>query len=427
MVTVTIINETISFEIMGWHKLWSLKSKLIIPRENIVKAYQDASEITFWKGLRMPGTEIPGLLATGTFYKNGRIFRDASNKKNTIVITLREYYYKKLIIEVQNPQLALQKLNNLKMKCIYILLFSALWSCCFAQNKNFTTSVIDVNPLIKGTLYTPNEISKSKTLVIIIAGSGPTDRDGNQRNLVNNSLKFLCEGVASNAIHAFSYDKRMFAMAQAGKVDEASLSFNDFITDANDVVQFFKNEKKYKKIVIIGHSEGALIGLVAANQNTDAYISIAGAGRGIDAVILEQIALQAPFLKDEVQQNLEILKTGKTFELKNQMLASIFRPSVQPYMISWLKYQPQEEIKKLQIPILIINGTKDLQVSVADAQLLQQAKPTAKLVIINNMNHVFKDISGDDSANKASYNNPELPNSSQLLDEIISFIKNLNM
>ncbi|QZK89679.1 lysophospholipase [Flavobacterium sp. CHNK8] len=313
------------------------------------------------------------------------------------------------------------------MKIIYTFVFITLTAWCHAQNKNFTTKEVAINPLLKGTLYAPNESSKKKTLVIVIAGSGPTDRDGNQRNLVNNSLKFLCEGIASRDIHAFSYDKRMFAMAQAGTLNEASLSFEDFITDAKEVVQFFKNQKIYKKIVVIGHSEGALIGLVAASQNTDAYISIAGAGRGIDAVLLEQIALQAPSLKDEVKQNLEILKTGKTFELKNQMLASIFRPSVQPYMISWLKYQPQEEIKKLQIPILIINGTKDLQVSVADAQLLQQAKPTAKLVIINNMTHVFKDISGDDSANKASYNNPELPNSSQLLDEIISFIKNLNM
>jgi hypothetical protein len=91
MVTVTIINETISFEIMGWHKLWSLQSKLTIPKENIVKAYQDESEITFWKGLRMPGTEIPGLLAAGTFYKNGRNFWDVSNKKNAIVITPREH------------------------------------------------------------------------------------------------------------------------------------------------------------------------------------------------------------------------------------------------------------------------------------------------------------------------------------------------
>ena len=111
MVQITINKSSFVFEIMGWHKLWSLKSKLTIPRENIVKAYQDESEITFWKGLRMPGTEIPGLIAAGTFYKNGRNFWDVSNKKNAIVITLRDHYYNKLIIEVENPELTMNILN----------------------------------------------------------------------------------------------------------------------------------------------------------------------------------------------------------------------------------------------------------------------------------------------------------------------------
>lgn len=111
MVQITINKSSFVFEIMGWHKLWSLKSKLTIPRENIVKAYQDESEIKFWKGLRMPGTEIPGLIAAGTFYKNGRNFWDVSNKKNAIVITLRDHYYKKLIIEVENPELTMNELN----------------------------------------------------------------------------------------------------------------------------------------------------------------------------------------------------------------------------------------------------------------------------------------------------------------------------
>ena len=91
-------------------------------------------------------------------------------------------------------------------------------------------------------------------------------------------------------------------------------------------------------------------------------------------------------LKEEVEKNLATLKNGNTFELKNQMLASLFRASVQPYMISWIKYNPQTEIKKLQIPSLLINGDKDIQVSVQDAQLLQQAKPNAQLHIISNMN-----------------------------------------
>ena len=259
----------------------------------------------------------------------------------------------------------------------------------------------------------------------MIAGSGPTDRNGNQKNLVNNSLKYLCEGLGQNDIAAFSYDKRMFAQISSGTLNEATLSFEDFINDAKAVFTYFKNQKKHNKIIIAGHSEGSLIGMIAANDNADAFISIAGPGRTIDAVVVEQIEKQAPFLKEEVLKNFEILKSGNTFELKNEMLASIFRPSVQPYMISWLKYNPQDEIKKLKIPTLLLNGTNDLQVSVGEAELLKKSKPDAELVIIDAMNHVFKEIKGDTSENMKSYNDPNLPISAQLLNTITRFIKTL--
>ena len=274
-------------------------------------------------------------------------------------------------------------------------------------------------------MYTPLKNSKKETLVILIAGSGPTDRNGNQKNVVNNSLKYLCEGLAQNDIAAFSYDKRMFAQISLGTLNEATLSFEDFINDAKEVLTYFKNQKKYNKIIIAGHSEGSLIGMIAANNNADAFISIAGPGRTIDAVVVEQIEKQAPFLKEEVLKNFEILKSGKTFELKNEMLASLFRPSVQPYMISWLKYNPQDEIKKLKIPTLLLNGTNDLQVSVGEAELLKKSKPDAELVIIDAMNHVFKEIKGDTAENMKSYNDPNLPISAQLLNTITRFIKAL--
>lgn len=289
----------------------------------------------------------------------------------------------------------------------------------------FKKEEISISTLLKGSLYTPLKNSKKETLVILIAGSGPTDRDGNQKNLINNSLKYLCEGLTQNDIAAFSYDKRMFAQFSQGTLNEATLSFEDFINDAKEVFTYFKNQKKYNKIIIAGHSEGSLLGMVAANNNADAFISIAGAGRSIDAVIVEQIEKQAPFLKEEVLKNFEILKSGKTFELKNEMLASLFRTSVQPYMISWLKYNPQDEIKKLKIPTLLLNGTKDLQVSVTDAELLKKALPTAELVIIESMNHVFKEIKGDTTENMKSYNDPNLPISAQLLNTITRFIKAL--
>ncbi|MFV5692391.1 alpha/beta hydrolase [Flavobacterium sp. LT1R49] len=311
-----------------------------------------------------------------------------------------------------------------------LLLFLTLFSIvCHSQSKTaiqpFNKEEISINPLIKGSLFSPLKQNKKTNLVILIAGSGPTDRDGNQKGLINNASKYLSEELVKNDIAVFSYDKRIIAQMLSGTVNEVTLSFDDFVNDAKDVFSYFKNQKKYNKIIIAGHSEGSLIGMLAANNNSDAFISLEGAGRTIDAVLVEQIEKQAPFLKEEVKKDLEILKSGKTFELKNQMLASLFRASVQPYMISWIKYNPQDEIKKLKIPALLINGTKDLQVNVADAELLKKAKPDAELVIIDNMNHIFKEIKGDDAENMKSYTNPNLPVSPKLTSTITVFIKSL--
>jgi len=309
---------------------------------------------------------------------------------------------------------------------LFILLLSAI---CFSQEKNekevFNKEEITISSLLKGSLYAPLKQNKKTTLVILIAGSGPTDRDGNQKGLTNNSLKYVSEALAKNEIAVFSYDKRIIAQMLSGTVNEVTLSFDDFINDAKEVLTFFKNKKKYNKIIIAGHSEGSLIGMITANGNANAFISLAGAGRTIDLVIEDQIEKQAPFLKDEVQKNLETLKKGETFELKNPMLASLFRESVQPYMISWIKYNPQDEIKKLQIPVLIINGTKDLQVKVTEAELLKQANPNAKMEIIENMNHLFKEIKGDEKENMTSYTNPDLPVMKELISKINLFIKAL--
>ncbi|MBG6187769.1 alpha/beta hydrolase [Flavobacterium sp. CAN_S2] len=313
-----------------------------------------------------------------------------------------------------------------KSLLLVLLLFSIFgFSQTESATKSFNKEEIAINPLINGSLYSPLKQNKKTNLVLLIAGSGPTDRDGNQKGLINNSLKYLSEELVKNDIAVFSYDKRIISQVKIGNVNEATLTFDDFITDATAVLMFFKNQKKYNKIIIAGHSEGSLIGMIAAKDKADGFISLAGAGRTIDAVLVEQIAKQAPFLKEETQKNLDILRSGKTFELKNPMLASIFRESIQPYMISWIKYNPQIEIAKLQMPIVIINGTKDIQVSVQEAELLKKAKPEAELVLIENMNHVFKEIKGDDTENMKSYTNPDLPIVPTLKNTITAFVKSL--
>lgn len=111
MVTVTSKDGTFIFEIKGLHKIWALESEIIVVKEKVIRAYQDKDEFTFWKGFRMPGTEIPGLIAAGTFYKKGRNFWDVINKNNAIVVELENHYFNKLIIEVENPEKAMNLLN----------------------------------------------------------------------------------------------------------------------------------------------------------------------------------------------------------------------------------------------------------------------------------------------------------------------------
>lgn len=291
-------------------------------------------------------------------------------------------------------------------------------------SQSIKTEEIEVNTLLKGTLFSPEQTNSKSNLVIIIAGSGIPDRNGNQEGMENNSLKFLAEAIAKEGNVAFSFDKRTIALIKAGKTEESSLVFDDFINDVKDIISYFKNQKKYPKIIIAGHSEGSLIGMVAAKDNADAYISLAGPARTIDLIITEQLVKQAPFLKKDIEESFDKLRAGTTFELKNQLLASIFRESLQPYLISWMNYNPQEEIKKLNIPILIVNGTKDIQIGENEAKLLKEANPKAQLEIIAKMNHVFKEIN-EDSENMKSYSNPELPIMKELAESVNSFIKSL--
>jgi pimeloyl-ACP methyl ester carboxylesterase len=310
------------------------------------------------------------------------------------------------------------------MKRIFLVTIQLFTTLLFSQ-ENIMTEEIEINTLIKGTLFSPKKVNNETKLVILIAGSGPTNRNGNSIiGGVNNSLKFLAEGLTKNGIAVFSYDKRGLNKVDGKTIDEKSVVFDDFINDTKDVIVYFKAQKKYSKIIIAGHSEGSLIGMVAANEKADGYISIAGAGRPIDEIISEQVEKNSPFLKEKVDKSLAILKEGKTFENKNPMLESLFRESVQPYMISWIKYNPRDEIKKLKIPILIISGTNDIQVPETDAKLLQDSNPKSKLVIIENMNHIFKEIKIDED-NLKSYSNSKLPVIPELIECISKFVKSI--
>lgn len=291
-----------------------------------------------------------------------------------------------------------------------------------AQDITYSDKDLSISKFIDGTLLTPND--GSTTLAIIIAGSGPTDRNGNQNFLKTNNLKKLAVALTNNGIATFRYDKRIVKQIRKGNVDP-NIKFDDFVTDASDVITYFKSQDVYKKIYVIGHSQGSLIGLLAAKDKADGFISVAGAGQSIDNVIMGQVQKTAPMFIEDTKRVFGILKEGKTTTDYPVALGSIFDISIQPFMASWMRYNPTEEISKLDIPVLVINGTKDLQVSVEEANLLNDAAKMSELKLIDNMNHVLYIIEGDDQENAKSYNDQAGKVSTELIDEIISFMKKL--
>ena len=304
------------------------------------------------------------------------------------------------------------------MKWFILLFFISLEA--FSQEKNYDSLQVTIDPEVQGTLLSPKG-ENQPPLAILIAGSGPTDRDGNQALFKNNSLKYLAEGLAQKGIATFRYDKRVIAQINKATVQEEKMTFEDEVNDALLVVNHFKD--KYKKIILIGHSEGALIGLLVAQKVVvSKFVSISGAGNSSATLIEEQIGKNAPQLKEESQKIISQLRKGELVENISPYLAPVFRKSVQPYLISWFKYEPAKEIAKLQIPILIVQGTNDLQVEDKEAQLLKEAQPKAQLLLIEGMNHVLKKVKTLEE-NQLSYLNPDLPISGELVEGIASFIK----
>tara|TARA_B100001765_G_scaffold212162_1_gene175765 strand:+ start:715 stop:1641 length:927 start_codon:yes stop_codon:yes gene_type:complete len=303
-----------------------------------------------------------------------------------------------------------------------LLIAFLITGLCYAQETTTIETSIAINPLIDGTLLVPKDAT-TPPLAIIIAGSGPTDRNGNQNMMKNNAYRWLAEGLAAEGIATFRYDKRIVKQLRNRTMNEEGIRFDDFIEDAKNVVTHFKEDKRFSKVVIIGHSQGSLVGMIAGKDLADGFISLAGAGQEIDDVIIDQLKMQSPGLVGNARTSFDDLRVNGVAQNYSPYLASIFRPELQPFLLSWMQYDPASELKKLEMPILIVNGTKDIQVLESEAELLQAAVPEAKLVLIENMNHVLKEITGDRLENSKSYNEPQRPVIPQLITVLSEFIK----
>jgi len=306
-----------------------------------------------------------------------------------------------------------------------LALFMALGMASVGATETSVTLASEPAPLY-GTMLRPN--GELVAGAIIIPGSGPTDGDGNSPLGVRSaSLKKLAEGLATYNIATVRIDKRGVARSQPAGFSESELRFDQMAEDVRGWATQTARALNQPCVWLIGHSEGALVAQVAASQpNSDicGLVLLSGAGRAAGTVIREQLNGQLPEpLKTQAFDALSELEAGRTVSDSPPALSALLRPSVQPYLISWLKYDPAKLAADYQGPMFIGQGTTDLQTTVADAQALAAARPEAQLKLWEGVNHTLTAAPADRAENLATYANPEAPLADPVLTDVAVFIR----
>lgn len=263
---------------------------------------------------------------------------------------------------------------------------------------------------------------------VILPGSGPTDREGNsaQFGIQAATYRLLAEALAEDGIATARIDKRGIGESAAAATAEADLRFGHMVDDAVAWAIRAAQETGQPCAWLIGHSEGALVALAAADQEPRrvcGLVLLSGAGRPAGDVLREQLATLPEPLKTEAYDTLSELEAGRTVANPPAALAGLFRPSVQPYLISWLALDPAELIWRWQGRVLIGQGLTDFQTTEADARRMAQAQPNASLILWPGVNHVLKTAPADRQANLATYMDPSLPLADGVADAVTDFIR----
>ena len=297
-----------------------------------------------------------------------------------------------------------------------------LWIIFFCFNSSSFSEELKV-PVGNSFIYGKLEKSNNNHLVLIISGSGPTDRNGNSSLFQgdNNSLKYLAEEITIRGFDTFRYDKRMVGKSKNFPSEDSTI-FYDFVNDAAEIVEYLNDNYKYEKISVIGHSEGALIGgLLSQKVDADNFILLCGMIEEIDTTIIKQITDRAPFLLDTVKSYFDTLNTGKKLTNINMNLTSMFRPNIQNFLIDMLKYKPKALYKSVKSNILFIGGGDDIQVKGENIEAIAN-EIGVQYKIFPEMNHVLKKSPKDYLGQLNTYSNPDLPLYEGLVDEIVNFL-----
>ena len=282
---------------------------------------------------------------------------------------------------------------------------------------------------LAGTLLC--ELKGDGPSVLIIPGSGPTDRDGNNALGVKAaSYRLLAEALDQHGIAAVRIDKRGVFGSSEATANANDVTVDAYVDDVEAWTEVMLDRSGGECIWLLGHSEGGLIAMAAAARDASRYcglLLVASPGRNLSAIVRAQIAanpMATPLLAqvDEISERLKVGETVPAEEI-NPGLLPLFGPQVQGFVASLFRQEPAELLAAHDLPVLILNGGKDIQTPASDAELLAAAHADAKLVVLEDVNHVLKLVEGDDRAdNLATYGDPDLPLAPGVAEAIAEFI-----
>ena len=279
-----------------------------------------------------------------------------------------------------------------------------------------------------GTLTVPRGASGAVPVVVIIAGSGPTDRNGNSvMGIRPNCYAQLAWRLAERGIASLRYDKRVLP-ATKGAVDISRLTLDDFAADARAAAESLARDARFSRVVLLGHSEGSALALIAARQGPPvaSVISVSGLGRSLGVVMREQLTRQfdsATLVRYDTAMA-QYLRGEQPKDVPAQ-LGPLFVPINLSFMKSLSSFDPPVAIRGVRQPVLIVQGGRDLQVTVADAERLHAARPDAQLVVIPMANHVLKQVTDTTLIGQMpAYQNPALPIMPDVVNAIADWIRN---
>lgn len=277
------------------------------------------------------------------------------------------------------------------MKTAFAAALLALALPALAQDADVAVKLETPTGTLHGSLRLPLGAAKGPVL-LLLSGSGPTDRDGNQPRLLNDSLRQLAAALAAEGIATLRYDKRGVAMSREAGRSEADLRFDHYVDDAAAWVAWLRADARFSFVAVAGHSEGAHVGaLAAAKAGAGAFVAIAGIARKPAEILRAQLRprLPEPFWR-ESERILARLERGETADGVPKELEIVYRPSVQPYLISWFRQSPAEAMRALEVPVLVVQGTADVQVPVSEGEALAAAARRAQLLVVPDMSHALK-------------------------------------